>query len=85
MQGGRSNVGSKTVPMGNKLATRMSGGGQPQPVATRPRAATPNLPAGGTRVLVNVDSAGLIQAGQQPVQQPQPPSPAQREVYPGQR
>lgn len=84
----RANVGQKTVPMGNKMATRMSGGGQPQPTVQRPQAATPNLPAGAARVIANVDSAGLVAAGQQTtggvaVQQPAPAP--QREIYPGQR
>lgn len=91
MQGARGNTGRKTVPMSGKLATRMSGGGQPKPVATRPQAATPNVPRTGSREIANVDSAGLVAAGTvtgtpvQPVQQPQPASPPQREVYPGQR
>lgn len=91
MQGAPSNVGRTTVPMSGKLATRMSGGGQPQPVVNRPQAATPQVPRAGSREIANVDSAGLVAAGKvtgtptQTVQQPQPPSPPQREVYPGQR
>ena len=63
MQGARSNVGRTTVPMSGKLATRMSGGGQPQPVARRPQAATPQVPRSGSREVTSVGSAGLAQAG----------------------
>ena len=91
MQGGRANTGRKTRPMSGMQATRLTAGGQPQPIVHRPQPATPNVPRSGSRVVANVDSAGLAAAGQvtgsppEPVQHPQPSSPPQREVYPGQR
>ncbi len=63
----------------------------PASQATRHQPATPSgPPRSGSREVARVDSAGLVAAGQQttggqPVQQPQPLSPPQREVYPGQR
>jgi hypothetical protein len=62
------------------------------PPGTRPQAATPQgAPRSGTREVASVRGQGLVEAGKvtgtpaQPVQIPQPPSPSQREVYPGQQ
>jgi hypothetical protein len=91
MQGGRRNVGRVSVNLSGAQATRLTAGGQPKPVVHRPQAATPNAPRAGSREIANVGHDGLIEAGKvtgtpsQPVQHPQPPSPPQREVYPGQR
>ena len=92
MQGARGNTGRQTFNLNGKLATRMHNSAQPKPVAARPQPATPQgAPRSGSREIARVDSAGLVAAGQvtgtpaQPVQHPQPPSPPQREVYPGQR
>ena len=91
MQGGRANTGRKTTPMSGMQSTRMTTNPQPTPVVRRPQAAAPNVPRSGTREVARVDSAGLVEAGNvtgsppQPVQQPKPASPPQREVYPGQR
>lgn len=64
MQRGRPNVGRASVNLGGKKATRLSGAPQPVPTATRPQAATPNVPRAGSREIVNVNSDGLRQAGQ---------------------
>ena len=90
MQDGRANTGRVSVNLNGRQATRLTAGGQPQPVVRRPQAATPNVPRSGSREIANVDSAGLVAAGQQttggqPVQQPQPASAPQPAVYPGQR
>ena len=91
MQGGRANTGGKSVPMGGKMATRMGNNPQPTPQATRHQPVSSGPRRTGSAELASVDSAGLIAAGQQtgsppqPVQQPQPASSPQREVYPGQR
>jgi hypothetical protein len=91
MQGGRANTGGKSVPMGGKQSTRTTGNPQPVPQATRHQPASSGPRRTGSVELANVDSAGLIAAGQQtgsppqPVQQPQPASQAQREVYDGQK
>ena len=90
MQGGRSNIGKVSVPLGGKQSTRLTAGGQPQPVVNRPQAVTAAVPRSGSREIANVGSDGLVQAGRettggQPVSQPLPPPSPQREVYPGQR
>ena len=92
MQGAaRANTGRKTTPMSGMQSTRMTTGPQPAPVVRRAQVATPKVPRSGTREVARVDSAGLVEAGKvtgtptQPVQQSQPPSSPQREVYPGQR
>ena len=91
MQGGRANVGRVSVNLNGRQATKLSAGGQPQPVVHRPQPAAAGPRRTGSVELANVDSAGLVAAGTvtgsppEPVQQPQPASPPQREVYPGQR
>ena len=78
MQGGRANVGKVSVPLGGKLATRLSGGGQPQPIVRRPQAATPNVPRSGSREITSASSADMAEAGKvtgtpvEPVQQVKP-------------
>jgi hypothetical protein len=91
MQGGRANVGRVSVNLSGKQSTRLSAGGQPVPVVHRPQPAAAGPRRTGSVEIANVDSAGLVAAGTvtgtppEPVQHPQPPSPRQREVYPGQR
>lgn len=81
MQGGRSNTGRVSVSLSGRQATRLSAGGQPQPVVHRPQPATSSVPRAGTREVARVDTAGLVEAGKvtgtpaQPVQQPKPRSP----------
>ena len=76
MQGRRANTGNKTTPMSGKLATKLTGGGQPRPVASRPQPATPaGAPRAGSRVVVSVDGGDLAEAGKQTGS---PPEPAQQ-------
>jgi hypothetical protein len=78
MQGGRRNIGSKTVPMGGKQATRMTAGGQPSAASyQRPQASGAQPVRAGSRVVTTVDSAGLVEAGKvttggQPTTAPRP-------------
>jgi hypothetical protein len=63
MQGGRPNIGKVSVPLGGKQATRMTAGGQPQPIVRRPQPATSGPVRSGSREVARVDSAGLVEAG----------------------
>lgn len=78
MQGGRANTGRVSVNLNGRQATRLSAGGQPQPVVHRPQPASAGPRRAGSVELANVNSAGLIEAGKvtgtptQPVQQVAP-------------
>ncbi len=86
MQGGRANTGRVSVNLSGRQATRLSAGGQPQPIVHRPQPASVGPRRTGSVEIANVSSAELVEGTPpEPVQQSKPASPPQREVYPGQR
>jgi hypothetical protein len=86
MQGGRANVGRVSVNLSGKMATKLSAGGQPQPVVHRPQPAAAGPVRTGSRVVTTVDSAGLVEAGKvttggQPVTATKPPGSNEAGAY----
>lgn len=84
MQGGRSNIGARTVPTSARMATRLANSPQPAAVVHRPVPATPAVPS-STRPVASADHEGLIVAGQQTTggQTVAPPNPTPQ-AKPGQ-